>query len=139
MGAEIWCFWPLTASTTLEVKNDHAHVITQDIWNKFIEIKFCVECLVCPWLHMLDHQLPVKLLIRHLFSYLQFQEIFRLFQKSKLTCLSNNYIDFSDQIDFESRHYSKSLVWWCADLKNFIFWFESVQPCKNKMHVSLIT
>ena len=31
---EIWCFWPLTASTTLEVKNDHAHVITQDICNK---------------------------------------------------------------------------------------------------------
>ena len=38
MCAEIWYFWPLTASTTLEVKNDHAHAIMQDICNKFIEI-----------------------------------------------------------------------------------------------------
>ena len=34
------------ASTTSEVKNDHAHVITQDIGKKFIEINFCVECMV---------------------------------------------------------------------------------------------
>ena len=33
--AEI-CFWPLTASTTSKVKNDHADVIMQDICNKFI-------------------------------------------------------------------------------------------------------
>ena len=24
--AKIWCFWPLTASTTSEVKNDHAYI-----------------------------------------------------------------------------------------------------------------
>ena len=35
-------FLPLTASTTSVVKNDHAHVITQDICNKFIEIKLSV-------------------------------------------------------------------------------------------------
>ena len=35
-----------TASTTSEVKNDHAHVITQDICNKFIEVNFCVGCMV---------------------------------------------------------------------------------------------
>ena len=29
------CFWPLTASMTLEVKNNHAHVTTQRILNKF--------------------------------------------------------------------------------------------------------
>ena len=46
MCVEIWCFWPLTASTTSEVKNDHVHVITQDICNKFIEIKFSVGCMV---------------------------------------------------------------------------------------------
>ena len=34
------------SSTTLEVKNDHAHVITQDICNKFIEIKFSVGCML---------------------------------------------------------------------------------------------
>ena len=43
---DIWCFWPLSASTTSEVKNDHAHVITQDICNKFIEIKFSVGRMV---------------------------------------------------------------------------------------------
>ena len=42
------CFWPLTASTTLEVKNDHAHVIMQDICNKFIEVKFSAGRMVCP-------------------------------------------------------------------------------------------
>ena len=40
------CFWPLTASITLEVKNDHAYVITQGICNKFIEVNFCVGCMV---------------------------------------------------------------------------------------------
>ena len=46
MSAEISSFWPLTSSTTWEVKNDHAHVITLDICNKFIEINFCVGCMV---------------------------------------------------------------------------------------------
>ena len=31
------CFWPLTASMTSDVKNNHAYVITQDSCNKFIE------------------------------------------------------------------------------------------------------
>ena len=34
------CFLPLRASTTSEVKNDHTHVITQDIYNKFIEVNY---------------------------------------------------------------------------------------------------
>ena len=38
------CFWPLTASMTSEVKNNY--VITQDICNKFIEVNFCVGCMV---------------------------------------------------------------------------------------------
>ena len=45
---KIWCFWPLSAPTTSEVKNHYAHVITQDTCNKFIEIKFSVGCMVCP-------------------------------------------------------------------------------------------
>ena len=40
------CFWPLTASMTSEVKNDCAHVITQDICNKVIETKKIVGCMV---------------------------------------------------------------------------------------------
>ena len=40
------CFWPPTASMTSEVKNNCAYVITQDICNKFIEINFCVACIV---------------------------------------------------------------------------------------------
>ena len=39
-------FWPLTASMTSEVKNDYAHVITQDICNKVIETKKNVGCMV---------------------------------------------------------------------------------------------
>ena len=39
-------FWPLTASTTSDVKNDHAYVITQGICNKFIEVNFFVGCMV---------------------------------------------------------------------------------------------
>ena len=43
------CFWPLTASMTSEVKNNYAYYIPQDICNKFIELKFFVECMVgCP-------------------------------------------------------------------------------------------
>ena len=34
------CFWPLTASITSETKINYAYVITQDICNKFIEVKF---------------------------------------------------------------------------------------------------
>ena len=40
------CFWPLTASVTLEVKNKYAYVIMQDICNQFIEVNFCVGCMV---------------------------------------------------------------------------------------------
>ena len=40
------CFWPLTASMTLKVKNNYAYVITQDISNKFIKVNFCVGCMV---------------------------------------------------------------------------------------------
>ena len=31
---------------TSEVKNNYAYVITQDICNKFIEVNFCVGCMV---------------------------------------------------------------------------------------------
>ena len=39
------CFWPLTASVTSEVKNNHAYYIPQDICNKFIEVNFFVGCI----------------------------------------------------------------------------------------------
>ena len=44
--ASVGCFWPLTAFMTSEVKNNYAYVITQDICNKFIEVNFCVGCMV---------------------------------------------------------------------------------------------
>ena len=34
------CFWPLTASKTFEVKNTYVYGIMQDIYNKFIGVKF---------------------------------------------------------------------------------------------------
>ena len=40
------CFWPLTVSITSEAKINYAYVITQDICNKFIEVNFCVGCMV---------------------------------------------------------------------------------------------
>jgi hypothetical protein len=39
-------FWPLTAFMRSEVKNAYAHDITQGICNKFIEVNFCVGCMV---------------------------------------------------------------------------------------------
>ena len=62
MCTEIWCFWPLTASTTSEVKNDHAHVITQDICNKFIEINFCVGCMVSQPNRLFQHWTTMSLI-----------------------------------------------------------------------------
>ena len=43
---DIQCFWPLSASTTSEVKNNRAHAIAQDICNKLIKVNFCVGCMV---------------------------------------------------------------------------------------------
>ena len=40
------CFWPLTASMTSEVKNNYAYVIKKYICNRFIEVNFCVGCMV---------------------------------------------------------------------------------------------
>ena len=42
------CIWPLTASITSEVKNNHAHVTTQRILNNFIDVNFSVGRMV--WL-----------------------------------------------------------------------------------------
>ena len=41
-------FWPLTDFITLKVKNNYAHVTTQRILNKFIDIKFSAGCVVWP-------------------------------------------------------------------------------------------
>ena len=38
-------FWPLTASITSEVINDHVHVTFQRILNKFIKVNFSVGCM----------------------------------------------------------------------------------------------
>ena len=54
------CFWPLTASMTTEVKNNY--VITQDICNKFIEVNFCVGCMVSQPNHLLQHSTTVSLI-----------------------------------------------------------------------------
>ena len=40
------CFWLPTASMTLEVENNYAYVIMLDVCNKFIEVNFCVGCMV---------------------------------------------------------------------------------------------
>ena len=42
-------FRPLTAFITMDVKDNHAHVTTQRILNKFIDINFSLGCMVWPW------------------------------------------------------------------------------------------
>ena len=44
----LYHFWPLTASITMEVKNNHVHFTSQGILNIFIEINFSVGCMVWP-------------------------------------------------------------------------------------------
>ena len=56
------CFWPLIASMTSEVKNNYAYVITQDICNKFIEIKNFVGCMIS-WPNYLLQRLTTVSLI----------------------------------------------------------------------------
>ena len=45
LAAEGCCPLP-AASMTSEVKNNYAYIIMQGICNKFIEVKFCVGCMV---------------------------------------------------------------------------------------------
>ena len=52
--------WPLTAS--MEVKNKYAHVITQDICNKFIEVNFYVGCKVSPPNRLLQDSTTMSLI-----------------------------------------------------------------------------
>ena len=64
MCIKIWCYWPLKASTTSEVKNDHAHVIRQGICNKFIEVNFCVGCMVWQPNRLFPHWKICQILMR---------------------------------------------------------------------------
>ena len=52
--------WRCGMNQTLSAKNNHAHVTTQRILNKFIEINFSVGCMVWPWWCLFQHELPVK-------------------------------------------------------------------------------
>ena len=56
------CFWLPTASMTLEVKNNYAYVIMQDICNKFIEVNFCVGCMVSEPNRLLQHSTTMSLI-----------------------------------------------------------------------------
>ena len=48
----------------MEVRNNYAHVTTQRILNKFIEIHFSVGCMVWPWCCLFQDWLPVKILMK---------------------------------------------------------------------------
>ena len=60
--ASEWCFRPLTASMTSEVKNNYAYVITQDICNKFIAINCCVGCMVLQQNRLFQHSTTMSLI-----------------------------------------------------------------------------
>ena len=55
------CFLPLTASMTSEFKNNYAYVITQDICNNFIEVNFCVGCMVSEPNRLQQHSTTMSL------------------------------------------------------------------------------
>ena len=65
------CFWPLTASTTSEAKINYAYVITQGICNNFIEVNFCVGCMVSQPNHLFQ-PLTAMSLINRMGSNLKF-------------------------------------------------------------------
>ena len=52
----------LASNSLIEVKNDHAHVITQDICNEFIEIKFSVGCMVSQPNHLFQRLTTMSLI-----------------------------------------------------------------------------
>ena len=59
-------FWPLKASITMLVKNNHAHVTTQKTLNKCIKINFSVWCMVWPWCCLFQDWLSVKILMKYI-------------------------------------------------------------------------
>ena len=84
MCQRVWSLygvWPLTAS--MEVKNKHAYVITQEICNIFIEVIFWGDV----WFHgqiiCCNVRLPCRLLVRHLFFCLTclFSQLWFLWRK----------------------------------------------------------
>ena len=79
MFTEIWCFWPLEVFTTSEVRNDHSHVIMQEICNKFIEIHFCVGLMVSQPNHLFQRSTTMSL-INKIFQNLLDKNAFRLCQ-----------------------------------------------------------
>ena len=69
--------WPLIAS--MEVKNKYVYVITQDICNKFIEVKNFVECIVSPPNRLLQDSTTMSLInnkIKHWLDYLRYSNVF---------------------------------------------------------------
>ena len=92
--AAIFCFCLLTVSTTSEVKNDHAHVIKQDICNKFIEINFCGGCMVsqpnCLW-----KDLPTVSLINKMLDESPVESIHNKYNNQPLGILNNFILEFS--------------------------------------------
>ena len=125
------CFWPLTASITLEVKNNHAHVTTQRILNSFIEVNFSVGCIVWPRC-CLFQPLPRLLLIRCWISLL-------------LLCISDS---FWLQWDLKQKLYLNWIAFYvltydCVDkLADFWSWLPFGQqlkryPCSYECRVVL--
>ena len=58
-------FWPLTASITLEVKNDCVLVTMEGVLNKISRIKFSVGCRVWLWCRIFQVPRSLKILIRY--------------------------------------------------------------------------
>ena len=76
------CFWPPTASMTSEVKNNYAYVITQDICNRFIEVNFCVRCMVLEPNRLLQRLTTMSLINKiHGYARRSSQDLLGLYNK----------------------------------------------------------
>ena len=111
------CFWPLIASITPEVKNDHAYVITQGICNKFIEANFCLGCLVSQPNHLFQY-LTTMSLIDFDWKCLGMKKKIRFWNKN-LGSLSLTFLLLALPPVIQRSPFSKVLAWFLLAVVKF--------------------
>jgi hypothetical protein len=117
--AEI-CFCPLTASTTSEVKNVCAHIITQDICNKFIEIKFSVGCMVSQPNRLFHHRTPNDSNSSIYVIYVFCQKAVILYQTKKTKNVVEKVVDYYQ--DFLFLYHKEYWIIWLRMLVRNPLW-----------------
>ena len=81
------CFWPLTASMTSEIKNNHAHVTTQRILNKFIDVYLSLLFDICDFSIFKIYSEVVNISVGHP-VYLSYLPVKQIWQKTQFDSVS---------------------------------------------------